>query len=29
MEPTSGPDVQVLLAEYAGLRAEIERRTNL
>jgi hypothetical protein len=29
MEPSSGPDVQVLLAEYAGLRAEIERRTNL
>jgi hypothetical protein len=29
MEPPSGPDVQVLLAEYAGLRAEIERRTNL
>ena len=29
MEPSPGPDVQVLLAEYAGLRAEIERRTNL
>jgi hypothetical protein len=29
MEPPSGQDVQVLLAEYAGLRAEIERRTNL
>jgi hypothetical protein len=29
MSSDAGPDVQPLLAEYAALRAEIERRTNL